>query len=125
LQFAGAAHCRFGWGVLSLVTSFYGNCRTKFQTKAFASIYLMNLCDKIICRKASQPNTQDLMPAAVVLLVLIAISAILCRSHENFIQVMLSSMNTIADIKTLYARLGERDYEAVMSYLADDCLDRG
>src|SRR5881397_603142 len=42
------------------------------------------------------------------------------RSHENFIQVMLSSMNTIADIQTLYARLGERDYEAVMSYLADD-----
>src|SRR2546430_8868770 len=33
---------------------------------------------------------------------------------------MLSSMNTIADIQTLYARLGERDYEAVMSYLADD-----
>ncbi|PYI42197.1 MAG: hypothetical protein DMF12_07360 [Verrucomicrobia bacterium] len=29
-------------------------------------------------------------------------------------------MNTIADIQTLYARLGERDYEAVMSYLADD-----
>jgi hypothetical protein len=25
-------------------------------------------------------------------------------------------MNTIADIETLYARLGERDYEAVMSY---------
>jgi len=35
------------------------------------------------------------MAAAVVLLVLIAISAILCRSHENFIQVMLSSMNTV------------------------------
>ena len=44
---------------------------------------------------------------------------ILFRSHENFIQVMLSSMNTIADIETLYARLGERDYEAVMLYLAD------
>src|SRR5256886_9230110 len=42
------------------------------------------------------------------------------RSHENFIQVMLSSMNTISDLQTLYARLGERDYEAVMSYLADD-----
>src|SRR2546430_7624282 len=35
---------------------------------------------------------------------------------------MLSSMNTIADIQTLYARLGERDYEAVMSYLADDIV---
>ena len=35
---------------------------------------------------------------------------------------MLSSMNTIADIETLYARLGERDYEAVMSYLADDIV---
>jgi ketosteroid isomerase-like protein len=33
---------------------------------------------------------------------------------------MLSSMNTIADVETLYARLSERDYEAVMSYLADD-----
>src|SRR5437667_8601767 len=33
---------------------------------------------------------------------------------------MLSSTNTIADVETLYARLGERDYEAVMSYLADD-----
>ena len=31
-------------------------------------------------------------------------------------------MNMIADIKTLYARLGERDYEAVMSYLADDIV---
>jgi hypothetical protein len=30
---------------------------------------------------------------------------------------MLSSMNTVADVETLYARLGERDYEAVMSYL--------
>ncbi len=29
-------------------------------------------------------------------------------------------MNSIADIEILYARLGERDYEAVMSYLADD-----
>src|SRR5437016_13156978 len=35
---------------------------------------------------------------------------------------MLSSMNTIADIETLYARLCERDYEAVMSYLADDIV---
>ena len=35
---------------------------------------------------------------------------------------MLSSMNTIADIETLYARLGERDYEAVMSYLAKECI---
>ena len=35
---------------------------------------------------------------------------------------MLSSMNTIADIETLYARLGERDYEAVISYLADDIV---
>ena len=47
---------------------------------------------------------------------------ILCRSHGNFIEVMLSSINTIADIETLYARLGERDYEAVMSYLADDIV---
>ena len=47
---------------------------------------------------------------------------IFCRPHENFIQVMLSSINTIADIETLYARLGERDYEAVMSYLADDIV---
>ena len=31
-------------------------------------------------------------------------------------------MNTIADIKTLYASLGERDYEAVMSYLTDDIV---
>src|SRR2546430_13323645 len=35
---------------------------------------------------------------------------------------MLSSTNTVADVKTLYARLGERDYEAVMSYLADDIV---
>ena len=35
---------------------------------------------------------------------------------------MLSSINTIADIETLYARLGERDYEAVMSYLTDDIV---
>src|SRR4029453_8893861 len=35
---------------------------------------------------------------------------------------MLWSVNTIADIETLYARLGERDYEAVMSYLADDIV---
>ena len=31
-------------------------------------------------------------------------------------------MNAITDIETLYARLAERDYEAVMSYLADDIL---
>src|SRR5437867_6725997 len=31
-------------------------------------------------------------------------------------------MNTIADIETLYARLGERDYAAVMAYLADDIV---
>src|SRR5204862_1888139 len=31
-------------------------------------------------------------------------------------------MNTITDIETLYARLGERDYEAVISYLADDIV---
>src|SRR5467141_3690813 len=31
-------------------------------------------------------------------------------------------MNTIAVIEKLYARLGERDYEAVMSYLADDIV---
>src|SRR6476659_3460480 len=35
---------------------------------------------------------------------------------------MLSRMNTIADIETLSARVGERDYEAVMSYLADDIV---
>src|SRR6184192_4316332 len=35
---------------------------------------------------------------------------------------MLSSINTIADVETLYARLGERDYEAVMPYLADDIV---
>src|SRR5258708_35183677 len=35
---------------------------------------------------------------------------------------MQSSINTIADIETLYARLGERDYEAVMSYLADNIV---
>src|SRR2546429_822808 len=35
---------------------------------------------------------------------------------------MLSSINTIADIETLYALLGERDYEAVMSYLTDDIV---
>jgi len=35
---------------------------------------------------------------------------------------MLSSTNTVADVETLYARLGERDYEAVMSYLADDIV---
>src|SRR5436190_22676319 len=42
-----------------------------------------------------------------------------CRGK---LQVMLSSINTIADVETLYARLGERDYEAVMSYLADDIV---
>jgi ketosteroid isomerase-like protein len=31
-------------------------------------------------------------------------------------------MNTIADIETLYERLDERDYEAVMSYLAEDIV---
>ena len=35
---------------------------------------------------------------------------------------MLSRTNTVADVETLYARLGERDYEAVMSYLADDIV---
>src|SRR5439155_25355561 len=35
---------------------------------------------------------------------------------------MLPSTNTVADVETLYARLGERDYEAVMSYLADDIV---
>src|SRR4026208_2303156 len=35
---------------------------------------------------------------------------------------MQSSINTIADIEALYAGLGERDYEAVMSYLADDIV---
>ena len=35
---------------------------------------------------------------------------------------MLSRMKTIADIKQLYTSLGERDYEAVMSNLADDCV---
>ena len=35
---------------------------------------------------------------------------------------MLSNINTVADVETLYARLGERDYEAVMSYLADDIV---
>jgi hypothetical protein len=34
---------------------------------------------------------------------------------------MLSNINTI-DLETLYARLGQGDYEAVMSYLADDIL---
>jgi hypothetical protein len=38
------------------------------------------------------------------------------------IQVMLPNMNTTADIETLYARLAERDYEAAMSYLADDIV---
>ena len=31
-------------------------------------------------------------------------------------------MDMITDIETLYARLRERDYEAVMSYLADDIV---
>src|SRR4029078_5687257 len=31
-------------------------------------------------------------------------------------------MDRITDVETLYARLGERDYEAVMSYLADDIV---
>ena len=35
---------------------------------------------------------------------------------------MFLSMNTIPDIEKLYASLGERDYEAVMSYLADDIV---
>jgi ketosteroid isomerase-like protein len=35
---------------------------------------------------------------------------------------MLSSINPIADVETLYALFGERDYEAVMSYLADDIV---
>src|SRR6185295_9893507 len=35
---------------------------------------------------------------------------------------MLSRMTMIADIETLYGRLGERNYEAVMSYLADDIV---
>ena len=43
----------------------------------------------------------------------------LYRSHENFIDYGID-MNITVDIETLYARLGERDYEAVMSYLADD-----
>jgi len=46
---------------------------------------------------------------------------IVCRSHENFIQVCIEH-EYIADVETLYARLGERDYEAVMSYLADDIV---
>src|SRR5205814_6189223 len=33
-----------------------------------------------------------------------------------------SNMNTNADIYTLYARLVERDYEAVMLYFADDIV---
>jgi hypothetical protein len=32
----GAAYCRSGWGVLSFVTSFYGNGGTKFPNKASA-----------------------------------------------------------------------------------------
>src|ERR1700745_1108539 len=63
------------------------------------------------------------MPAAVARSTFRGVRLIeLCCSHENFIQVTLSSMNTIADIETLYARLGERDYEAVMAYLADDIV---
>jgi hypothetical protein len=30
LAVARAAHCRSGWGVLSFITSFYGNDGTKF-----------------------------------------------------------------------------------------------
>ena len=33
---------------------------------------------------------------------------------------MLFAMNTTPDIKNLYASLGERDYEAVMSHLGND-----
>ena len=35
---------------------------------------------------------------------------------------MLFSMNTIRDIENLYASLGERDYEAVMSHLGNDIV---
>ena len=35
---------------------------------------------------------------------------------------MLSMMNTIPDIEKLYASLGERDYEAVMSHLGNDIV---
>jgi ketosteroid isomerase-like protein len=31
-------------------------------------------------------------------------------------------MNTITDINQIYTSLAERDYEAVMSHLADDCV---
>ncbi len=31
-------------------------------------------------------------------------------------------MNTITDIRQIYRSLAERDYEAVMSHLADDCV---
>jgi len=31
-------------------------------------------------------------------------------------------MKTIADVERLYSSLAERDYEAVMSHLADDCV---
>jgi hypothetical protein len=33
LAVRGAAHCRSGWGVFSLVTSFYGNGETEFFKK--------------------------------------------------------------------------------------------
>ena len=36
--------------------------------------------------------------------------------------VRMPNINTVADVETLYTRLGERDYEAVMSYLADDIV---
>ena len=35
---------------------------------------------------------------------------------------MFLSMNTIPDIEKLYASLGERDYEAVMSHLGNDIV---
>ncbi len=35
---------------------------------------------------------------------------------------MFLSMNTIPDLEKLYASLGERDYEAVMSHLANDIV---
>jgi hypothetical protein len=35
---------------------------------------------------------------------------------------MFLSMNTIPDIEKLYASLGERDYEAVISHLGNDIV---
>ena len=35
---------------------------------------------------------------------------------------MFLSMNTIPDLERLYASLGERDYETVMSHLANDIV---